>query len=148
MPRKKSIEYVEQQYDIGNGATVTVRFDPERRPKMRHDDAVAIIGPHECRRDRIIDVSDEVRAEIERSGGQIGVFNTPKRGGNFGFDEGDPQYQERKAALSLFPPPAPPGVSPKVLTTEDVLRESGIDMGGQTLDLGAAVLGSMPIPEE
>jgi hypothetical protein len=40
----KNTEYRTQVYDLGEDATVTIRYHKDRRPKMVHNDRYAIIG--------------------------------------------------------------------------------------------------------
>ncbi len=146
MPRKKiapPIDWKTQVYDIGEDATVTIRYDPARRPKMVHLDRVVIVGEHEC---APMPQYEPIEYEPRSAGGKVVVM---KRGGNFGFDENDPEYIARKNQL-LAQAPAPPDAVPPVLTTEDVFRQAGIDLGGRPLDLGAlaaAAAGREPIEE-
>lgn len=44
MPRKKTVEIIQQPYDIGNGATVIVRYRADARPPMFHNDTQVIVG--------------------------------------------------------------------------------------------------------
>lgn len=49
MSRKKSIVYAKpQEYDIGNGVTVTITYPIGMRPKMQHLDTIVIVGDHVC----------------------------------------------------------------------------------------------------
>ena len=44
MARKKKIEFKEQVYDIGNDATVTIRYRADARPRMVHNDTCVTVG--------------------------------------------------------------------------------------------------------
>lgn len=136
MARPKKAVTEEQRYNIGNGATVVITFDPARRPKMRHDDTVVIIGEHVCAGAR-----DSHHIELPWS--IEPPANTINRGGNLPLSADDPRYVELRDRVKTSIDPAPK----KVLTTEDVFREAGavpIDMS-TLLAVGA---GSADIPSE
>lgn len=143
MGRSRKAVTEEQRYNIGNGATVVITFDPARRPKMRHDDTVVVIGDHVCadhHGER--DYSPHVDMPVaDRLYG--GRHLNPERGGNLPLSPDDPRYAELRDRAKTNIEPAPK----RVLTTEDVFREAGavpIDMN-TLLAVGA---GAAEVPSE
>lgn len=124
MPRKPKPKLAQppQVYNLpqyGPHARVTIEYDVNDPPPFFQPAAgVVIVGEHVC--------------------GYIGQVHAPyvatpeplqPRGGNL-MDASSPEYLERAAALRRGDT-APPGYSPKVVTSEQVFAEAGISVGGQ-----------------
>lgn len=80
MPKAKKTETATQVYDIGNGATVTITFDKARRPKMRHDDTVVIVGEHACGGASVFTAPPSAEPETGPSRGEIIAWQEKREG--------------------------------------------------------------------
>lgn len=119
MPRSKKVIRDQQIYKLPFGATVTIDYDVEHMPPFfQPGPGVVIVGEHQCQPMVLHDSSAYGAPTF------AGVpENAVPRGGNFGFDENDPNYNNFKTQLAGGGgmAPAPPGISPKVLTSGDIM---------------------------
>lgn len=116
MPRKRSIVRDQQIYKLAAyGAVVTIDYDVANPPPFfQPGPGVVIVGDHQCAPPPMV-LHDPGTYEPPFTQ-QPGV----PRGGNFGFDANDPAYLAFQAQQRNGVQPAPAGISPTVLTSEEL----------------------------
>lgn len=118
MPRKKKFEFREQVYDIGDDATVTVRYRVGARPKMVHNDTQVIVGH----------AAEQIAtAHVERHG----TGTIPHEGATNGPDHDTPDILALKARLGGDPLAGGLRRVPREtrpMTSEDAFREAGLEL--------------------
>src|SRR5690349_12316094 len=119
MPKKKPIVRDQQVYKLPLwGATVTIDYDIANPPPFfQPAPNTAVIGDHQCAPIVMHDPNYGIGID---PGFDARQHSAVPRGGNFEVNEDDPAYQAFKASGGRGLPPAPPGASPKVLTSEDL----------------------------
>jgi hypothetical protein len=143
MPRAKKAVMGQQVYSLpgyGPHAKVTVDYDVEHAPPFfQPAPGVVIVGEHACAPQPMV-LHDATAYGQPEFGGR-GGYEVP-RGGNFDIPEDDPAYQAFKASGGRGLAPAPPGISPKVLTSEE---NFGMKPGSG--ELTALLDGAAPVGE-
>lgn len=140
MPRKKMVIREQQIYKLPFGATVTIDYDVDHMPPFfQPGPGVVIVGEHQC---SPAAVAPEVASPVRTSRPSV----APLR--NFEVDENDPGYLAFKARLaardsggagltSFGEEPAPPDLSPRVITNADIGKEFADRIKGETgIDIG------------
>lgn len=145
MPRKKEIVRDQQVYKLPYGATVTISYDVEHMPAFfQPGPGVVIVGEHVCTPEQ--SATQNHGTAIDRGFDARTHRTAPLR--NFEVDENDPKYLAFKARLaardsgesdrtSLGQEPAPPDLSPRVITNADLGKEFADRIKGETgIDIG------------
>lgn len=140
MPRQKKVVLGTQFYNLpayGPLAKVTIEYDVANPPPFfQPAPGVVIVGEHFCapqtqRADFSVVETNPILSEVRR--------RAAPRGGNFEVDPNDPSYLAFKAGLAAGPEPAPPDVSPRVITSQDLLNSTP---GFEQVDLRAVIAGA------
>jgi len=120
MPRKKKVERDSQRFPIDNGVVVVVEFDVAKRPKMTYVDGVVIVGDHQCAPVTTVFTPFQQPVALPQMG--PASERPPLR--NIEVDEEDPDYKAFKERMyQKHGPPAPPDLSPAVITNDDISAE-------------------------
>ena len=135
MPRKKTAVLGQQVYQLpgyGPHAKVTIDYDVTNPPPFFQPGAgVVIVGEHACAPQQGLQIDPGFDVAHAAHHQQPRRAEIP-RGGNFEVAEDDPAYLAFKAKLGRGPEPAPPDLSPSVITSQDLLASTpgfeGVDL--------------------
>lgn len=119
MPRGKKVVRDQQVYKLAAyGAIVTIDYDAANPPPFfQPGPGIVIVGDHVCAQQPMVLHDPTAYGEPAFAGQR--EFEVP-RGGNFAVDVNSPAYRALRNG-GIGQGPAPPGVSPEVLTSEQVM---------------------------